>query len=476
MKADRNFLSGQFSGLSTKLIATLIAAILLVEIVIYLPSVANYRASWLQDRLRMGIVAARVIEAVPDATNMPRMLKDRLLNSAGADSIVYRTSNSSQLIEPAEPALPKIITTADMRRVNFGDLASGALGTLLTQSDRTLRIVGHGDVPGSTVELMMPERPLRRDMFEYAHMFALTSLIIAVIAASVVYVFASFFFIRPTRKLAVDMLAFREAPEDATRILVPSNRQDEIGILQQELAAMERALFSMLRQRRHLADLGLAVAKINHDLRNTLASAQLLSDQVATLDDPNVQRLAPRLVTTLDRAIGFTQSVLDYGRESAAPPNMTAFGLQRLIDDAAFDARVIGHPTIQYVNEVPSDLSMLVDTHQMSRVFLNILKNAREALEIETGTDKKHQIYISCRERHDSVVISIQDNGPGLAPKARENLFVAFEGSARAGGVGLGLAIAREITEAHGGRLVLGKSAFGTRFDISLPISLRVHS
>ena len=64
--------------------------------------------------------------------------------------------------------------------------------------------------------------------------------------------------------------------------------------------------------------------------------------------------------------------------------------------------------------------------------------------------------------------ISISDNGPGLPPRAQENLFVAFEGSARAGGTGLGLAIARELTEAHGGKLSFVDQA-GTRFDVTLP-------
>jgi signal transduction histidine kinase len=137
----------------------------------------------------------------------------------------------------------------------------------------------------------------------------------------------------------------------------------------------------MLRQRRHLADLGLAVAKINHDLRNTLTSAQLLSDQVATLDDPKVQRLAPRLVTTLDRAIGFAQSVLDYGRETAAPPVLAPVSIKALLDDAAFDARLSGHPSIGFGNEAPETLVLNVDAAQFGRVLLNLLKNAREALE-----------------------------------------------------------------------------------------------
>jgi len=237
---------------------------------------------------------------------------------------------------------------------------------------------------------------------------------------------------------------------------------------------MESDLFSMLRQRRHLADLGLAVAKINHDLRNTLTSAQLLSDQVATLDDPKVQRLAPRLVTTLDKAIGFAQSVLDYGRETAAPPVLAPVSMAALVDDAAFEARLVGHPTITFANGTPGTLVLTVDATQMGRVLLNILKNAREALEASGSAITAPEVSVTVTEADDGVTLSIADNGPGLPPRARDKLFVAFEGSARAGGTGLGLAIAREITEAHGGRLLLAEQALGTRFDIVLPASLRV--
>ena len=70
--------------------------------------------------------------------------------------------------------------------------------------------------------------------------------------------------------------------------------------------------------------------------------------------------------------------------------------------------------------------------------------------------------------------LGIADNGPGLPPRARENLFVAFEGSAKAGGTGLGLAIARELVMAHGGSLSYTPLDPGTRFDISFPASIRV--
>jgi signal transduction histidine kinase len=290
----------------------------------------------------------------------------------------------------------------------------------------------------------------------------------------VLYFFASRTFIFPIRRITANMMAYREAPENANLIIRPEARDDEIGIAERELAAMQTDLFTMLRQRRHLADLGLAVAKINHDLRNTLSSAQLLSDQVATLDDPKVQRLAPRLVTTLDKAIGFAQSVLDYGRESATPPRPQPVDMRALIEEAAFDAGLAGHPDIAFVNEVPDALTLNVDADQLARVFLNLMKNAREALEAAGSRVASPQIAASFAEAEDGLCFSIADNGVGLPPRARENLFVAFEGSARAGGTGLGLAIARELVEAHGGKLSFADPPQGARFDIVLPASTRL--
>ena len=474
MTAERSVLPSRFSGLSIKLIATIIAVILLVEIVVYLPSLANFRASWLDDRLRVGIVAARVLDAVPDVMAMPRNLTDRLLTSAGAYAIVYRREGQSQLIELASPVTPDVVVTADMRQRDLPTLIVGAVDTLLAGPGRTLRIVGEGDLDESLVELLMPERPLRQDMLAYSRQIVVVSLAIAAVTAVALYWLASYLFIHPVRRITQNMLAFRQAPENGSLIITPSARRDEIGIAERELAAMEQDIFSMLRQRRHLADLGLAVAKINHDLRNTLTSAQLLSDQVATLDDPKVQRLAPRLVTTLDRAIGFAQSVLDYGRETAAPPVLGPVDIRALVDDAAFDARLVGHPTIAFTNSTPDTLVLKVDSGQLGRVLLNLMKNAREALEASGGTIAAPEVSVTTADGEDGVTLSVIDNGPGLPPRARDKLFVAFEGSARSGGTGLGLAIAREIAEAHGGTLTFVDQPVGTRFDLFLPAALRV--
>jgi signal transduction histidine kinase len=468
MKDQPSVMTGRFSGLSSKLIATIIGVILLVEIVVYLPSLATFRTNWLEDRLRVGIVAARVLDAVPDVMALPRNLTDRLLNSADAYAIVYRREGQSQLIELTDPVIPDVVVTADLRLRDLPTQIWGALDTLFAGPGRTLRVVGAGD-DESLVELLMSETPLRRDMLDYSRSIALVSLGIAAVTAFVLYVLVSRLFIDPVLRMTGNMLAFRKSPENAALILTPSTRRDEIGILERELSAMESDLFSMLRQRRHLADLGLAVAKINHDLRNTLASAQLLSDQVATLDDPKVQRLAPRLVNTLDKAIGFAQSVLDYGRETTSVPRFAPVALRSLVEDAAFESRVSGNPLVRFSNEVDEALVVDLDAGQMGRVLVNLLKNAREAMEARQGDQPDSAILVQASDTGERTVISVIDNGPGLPPRARENLFIAFEGSARAGGTGLGLAIAREIVEAHGGELILAETGQGTRFDIILP-------
>ena len=465
---------GPLSGLSVKLIATIIVVILAVEVVIYLPSAANFRSSWLDDRLRVGLVAARVLDAVPDVMALPRSLTDRLLNSAGAIAIVYRREGQSQLIELQNAPMPREAVTVDMRDASPMAQIAGTLDTLLLGGGgRTLRIIGSSD-DDSLVEVLMPEAPLRRDLLVYSRNLFILSLIVAVMTAAALYIIVRNILIAPIRRLTANIVGFRKAPENATLVIAPTPRKDEIGILEQELAAMEQDVFSMLRQRRHLADLGLAVAKINHDLRNTLTSAQMLSDQVANVDDPKVQRLAPRLVSSIDRAIGFAQSVIDYGRQSSTPPRPLPVDLRALIDEATLDALLVGHPAIKVANNVPDGVTLRADPEQLARIFVNLLKNAREALEAENGATPAPVVTVDYAERNGQLVVTVADNGPGLPPRARDNLFVAFEGSARAGGTGLGLAIARELAEAHGGSVAYIPDGPGARFEVTVPTSLRI--
>src|SRR3569623_3328507 len=476
MTTEPRAMPGPFSGLSVKLIATITLVILAVEVVIYLPSAGNYRQAWLNDRLRVGIVAARVLDAVPDACDLSPMLTNNLLHSAGAIALVYRRNGQSQLIELDEKPMPRQAITVDMRKTDYPTLIMGALDTLIQGGDRTLRILGNSDGgdDGSEVEVIMAEGPLHADLVSYSWNIALLSLLIAVLIAGVLYVLVSRLLIVPIRRLTANMVSYRMNPENATLINAPTKRKDEIGNVENELAAMETDIFSMLRQRRHLADLGLAVAKINHDLRNTLTSAQMLSDQVVALDDPKIQRLAPRLVHSIARAVGFAQSVIDYGRQAGAPPKPVPVDLRSLIDESAIDAGAMRHPSIAFSNGVPDDISIKVDPEQLARVLVNLLKNAREALEAAAEKVANPAIQVTFAETAAGIDVADIDNGPGLPPRARDNLFVAFEGSAKAGGTGLGLAIARELVAAHGGTLTYTPLEPGTRFDIVLPPSVRL--
>lgn len=462
-------------GLSLKLITMIVVTILAVEVVIYLPSVANFRASWLDDRVRVGGVAARVIDVVPDDMNVPAELADALLRSAGAVALVIRREGSSQLIERPDEPMPKSAVTADMRVRDPVNLIGGALETLVFGSDRIMRIIGMPpEDQYAQIEVLMSEASLRDDMFVYSRNIFVLSLIVAAFTSVAIYIFLNRLLVTPFGRITSNMIAFRASPENAARIIVPSDRRDEIGVAERELAALETDLFEMLHQRKHLADLGLAVAKINHDLRNTLGAAQLLSDQVATLEDPKVQRLAPRLVQTLDRAIGFAQSVLDYGRQATTVPNPQPVDIRALIVESAAEAALFGHPTIRFDNEVPDDLILRVDPEQLERVAVNLMKNAREAIESEGDAAKDAAIAVRVVEQDDWVTLEVADNGPGLPPRARENLFKAFEGSGRSGGTGLGLVIARELTEANGGRLRLAEAEKGATFAIDLPASCLV--
>jgi signal transduction histidine kinase len=472
--SERRAMPGLFSGLSVKLIATITLVILAVEVVIYLPSAGNFREAWLNDRLRIGIVAARVLDTVPDVMNLPAMMTDNLLTSAGAIAIVYRRAGQSQLIELDERPMPKEAVTVDMRQTDYGTLIMGVLDTLTHGGDRVLRILGNSDGVAeqevAEVEVLIDEKPLHDDLIAYSWNIVLISLLVAFLTACVLYILVSRLLIVPIRRLTENMVAYRMNPENAMLIIAPTKRKDEIGIVENELAAMETDIFSMLRQRRHLADLGLAVAKINHDLRNTLTSAQMLSDQVVALDDPKIQRLAPRLLHSIDKAVAFAQSVVEYGRQSGVPPRPVPVDLRALVDESAIDAGLRGHPDVRFDNAVPDGVTVNVDPDQLARVLVNLMKNAREALETSDATADP-RVTVSYAAAADGYAISVIDNGPGLPPRARENLFVAFEGSAKAGGTGLGLAIARELVVAHGGKLNFLPLDPGTRFDITLPIA-----
>ncbi|MEZ5839733.1 MAG: HAMP domain-containing sensor histidine kinase [Hyphomicrobiales bacterium] len=456
-----------FRGLSVKLLVLTIVFVMVAEVTIFVPSVANYRLTWLRDRLATANVAALLLEHEGNDLSLNEDMRTELLKAIGAEAVAVRSEGMRRLLAMSEmPAM--IARDVDLRDARPLTAIADAFETLVVGGERTIRVIGAPPRGGEFLEVILSETPLRQAMMRYSRNILVLSLVISLVTAALVFFSLNGLFVRPMRRLTGAMARFSEAPEDPSRIIVPSRRDDEVGLAEERLAAMQRQLAGTLKQQRRLADVGLAVSKINHDLRNLLASAQLFSDRLTALPDPTVQRFAPKLIGALDRAIAYCQSTLTYGRAEEQPPVRRLLALDRLVEDVAEVLTLREHPTIAFENQVPEGLEIEADPEQLFRVLVNLCRNAVQAMEGEDDPAIIRRLAIAAGRESRGVRIEVTDTGPGVPKKARENLFRAFEGSARPGGTGLGLAIAAELVRAHGGTLALKDGTPGATFVILL--------
>ena len=460
-------------GLSARVLFLTVLFVLIAEVLIYVPSIANFRNNWLGERLAQARAAALILEKSPPDT-LPRGLVEELLAGMETTMIALRTDNARRLVAVSDMP-PMVDFEIDLRRLSVFHDIGNAFDILLRGQSRTIRVVGPPPRGGDFVEIVINEYPLRQAMLRFSWGILGLSLIISVFTAVLVFVSLNGLIVRPVTRLAATMKVFQSHPEDARSVLRPSKRSDELGELEASIADMQRGLQQELRQREHLANLGLAVAKINHDLRNMLASAQLMADRISTLPDPNVQRFVPKLMAALDRAIIFCQSTLAYGKASEKPAELTMVDLQMLVDDVG-ELLMLSPTTIPSLRvEIPQGLSVLADQEHLARVLTNLLRNARAALETMPSSARgSTEIRIIAREEADLTRIAVLDSGPGIPPNLRNRLFTAFSGSSRPGSTGLGLAIAQELIRGMGGTIRLIDSherqiGNGAIFEITLP-------
>jgi signal transduction histidine kinase len=458
-------------GLATRVLVLITSFVMVAATMIYLPAVAGYRDYWLRNRLSAAYTAALVLEAAPRA--MPDGLKRQLLDSVGARIIVLKKEGTKRILAVSEMPLG-VDETYDLRDPNFVDSVVGAIYTLTAPPGRVLTLLGEAPMGGELMEITLDEAPLKRGMLAYSRRLLIFTLFMSAIVAGLAVIAINIMVLRPVRRLTNGLIDFGADPENRSRIIIPSGRNHEIGEAERALAVMQDALAQELNQKKHLAALGLAVAKINHDMRNMLASAQLLSDRLANVTDPLAQRLAPKLVATLDRAIRFCQATLAYGRAVDEPPKLRHFALRPLVEEATETVALDARAGIEIVNEVADDFEILGDPEQLFRVIMNLVRNAVEALE-QAGPShgQPAKVTVSAFANKDGqAVIEVVDTGPGVPPAARANLFAAFFNSSRANGSGLGLVIAADLVHAHGGKIMLlePKEGEGARFRISLPL------
>lgn len=450
------------TGLSARLLVLTAAFVMLAEVLIYVPSIARFRLTWLEERLEAANLAALALKATPYHM-VSQELSDELLSGAGVRAIVLKRPETRSLML-SEPMPPEVQATYDLREATPASLIWSAFSSL-RHGARTLRVMdGFPDGSPGHIEIVLDEQPLRAAMVTYSTNILQLSLVISLITAGLVYLALHVLIVRPMRGLTRSIAVFRDAPESASSVLRPTARADEIGEAERELAAMQEQLRQALRQKTRLAALGEAVAKINHDLRNMLATAHLLSDRLAASGDPEVRRITPTLISTIDRAVALCAQTLEYGRTEEPAPRRSRFRLAELVDDVALHVGLPGDGRIVWRNEVAADLEAEADRDQLFRVLLNLGRNAVQALE------RGGRVRVSAERRDGRLAIEMADDGPGLPVKARERLFQPFAGAAKPGGTGLGLAIAWELVRAHDGELLLKQSdGTGSVFRLELP-------
>ena len=314
------------------------------------------------------------------------------------------------------------------------------------------------------IEMVLHENSLHRSLVNFAWRIFLLSLLISLITAALVYFSLQWLMVRPMQRLTDNIVAFHEDPEDASRALKPSARGDEIGVAERELASMQDDLRNALRQKTHLAALGTAVAKVNHDLRGILSSALLVSDRLETSKDPSVRRITPKIISSIERAVALCTETLSYVGKEHQGIKPERFSLSALVHQVESDILPAHDNGFRIENTIDDAFEVEADRTQLHRVIDNIARNAAEA-----GAER---LTVSVALNGGGIEIDLRDDGPGLAPRALQNLFKPFDGSAKAGGTGLGLAIAGELMRNHGGALELVETgAGGTCFRAVLPKS-----
>jgi signal transduction histidine kinase len=456
-------------GLSAKLLLLTVVFVMIAEVLIYVPSIATFRLGWLNDRLSAAYTAALVFEAVRPPASIPDELAKQILDSIGARAVAMKTGQQRRLFAISD--VPQAIDQdIDVRNMSWHRSAMDALAVLLSGDNKLMRVVGPAPMGGEFVEIVMDEAPLRRAMLAYSANVLFVSLLISGITACLVYLTLHHLFVRPLRRITANLTTFRIQPENPKSIITPSHRHDEVGTAERELAAMQRDLAGLLQQKSRLAALGLAVSKINHDLRNLLTTAQLFSDRLASLPDPRVQRFAPKIMRALERAVAFCESTLSYGRAQESPPDRHLVSVEPLLEEVRETLGLDSTSSIRWISAVERGLMVDADPDQLFRTLLNLGRNAVQALESAAPSDPgRNQIRFTGRREGAVVVIEVADTGPGVSAPARAHLFEAFQGSTRTGGSGLGLAIAAELVRAHGGEIALIDGTIGATFRITIP-------
>ena len=439
-----------------------------VEVLIITPSAASFHERWLADRLQSSELASVAVEALPYSM-VADDTAEQLLAIGGVQAVVVGDQGVRRLLLQA-PNLPRTPDLIDMRVSRPLSRLVDPWRTLFGHPDRSIRVQARPRYrSGDFIEIVTAAQPLKAELRTFLLNSLLMSLLISVVAGALLYGALALLVLQPLQRVTRSIERFARDPDAEGE--PPSDRHDEIGRVERELARMQEEVRQSLRSRARLVALGEAVAKINHDLRNMLTSAQLASERLAELPDPDVARVMPRLERALGRAAALSRNVLEYGRSEEPAPQRMPLGLAAAAAAAAEDAG-LGADAVAYASDVPRGLSVDADPDQLHRILVNLMRNARQAIEVDNGrkTPGRGLVRLKAFVQDDETVIRLTDDGPGIPPKMSQQLFDPFVSGRASDGAGLGLTISRELATAHGGSLTLVETGpSGTTFELRLP-------
>src|SRR6056297_1335167 len=348
-----NSLSGRF------LILTVIF-VMLAEILIFVPSIARYREDFLLNRLERAQIASLALLA---DDMIDTELEEELLLNAGVFNVVLRRDELLQLVL-SSPMPGEVDATYDLRDATAFSLIGDALNRLITPEREMIRVIGNPFRDGGLlIEITLETSELRAAMIDYGLRILILSAVISVFTAGLLFLAVQILLVKPIKGVVGHMQSYAKAPEDARRIIDPSASVTELREAEQALQSLQTQLTQALKQKERLAQLGGAVARVSHDLRNILTSAQLFTDRIEMSEDPAVKRMAPKLVNSITRAVSLCESTLAYGKAEEPGPTLTRLRLAEVVGDVIESERLsVGDGEVSFAEDVPDQMMIRADS------------------------------------------------------------------------------------------------------------------
>jgi len=320
---------------------------------------------------------------------------------------------------------------------------------LFLVSKRQAPIILTGQIDGISTSFIIEKSHIFHDIMDYA----LVVLVLVFLGLPVLITAGLLMIRRAEQRPMADLIKTIHMMADDPTVTQPIpesiRKIKDFDDLAQALELLQLNMVRILQHRERLAEIGEGVAKINHDIRNVLSSATLVSDALMASDDDNVRKSAPFVMRSLEQAVDLCQSMLDYLKQ-APTPTYVNFDLMVLLEEVK-DATSL---EISY----SGPRAMYADRGMMYRILLNLGRNA--------GTAGATALNIDVWRVGHLAIFDISDNGAGIPRDLWPTLFSPFKSRQSSGG-GLGLTIARDLALSQDAILKLSRSSeAGSEFRI----------